>query len=76
MTIPDKQLRRIGHVVLESAVLSNSTHILLSPPVGTLNPTPPLADGDTINIIIGSDPSTHSVKVKQSIWYDFRILNR
>ncbi len=76
VTIPDKQIRRIGPVVMEAAALSNSTHILLAPPVGSLNPTPPLADGEQISITVGTDTTLHAVTVKKSIWYDFRILNR
>ena len=76
VTITDKQIREADTYVLKGSVLSNSTHMLLSPPYGTLNPTPPLKDGEVLNVHIGSDLTLRSLKVKKSIWSDFRILNR
>ena len=76
VTIRGKSLRSDGTMTLKTAVLTNSTHILLSPPVHSINPEPPLADDEVIDIYIGADKQMHQVTVDRSIWYDFRILNR
>jgi plastocyanin len=76
VSIEGKSLRGDGVKTLKVAVLSNSTHILLSPPVGSINPTPPLREGEELTVRIGSDKTTRRLLVGKSIWYDFRILNR
>jgi hypothetical protein len=76
VVFPAKQLRRSDSVTLKTAVLSNSTHMVLAPPVGTINPTPPLSDGEDVDILIGNDPTLRRVTIGHSIWYEFRILNR
>jgi plastocyanin len=76
VVFPSKQLRRDDPVTLKTAVLSNSTHLVLAPPFGTLNPTPPLADGEQVEVLIGSDPTLRKITIGHSIWYEFRIINR
>jgi plastocyanin len=76
VTIKGKSLRSDGTINLRIAVLTNSTHILLSPPVHSINPEPPLSNGEAIEIYIGTDKQVHQLSVDRSIWSDFRILNR
>jgi plastocyanin len=76
VSIQGKSLRADGTKTLKVAVLTNSTHILLSPPVGSINPTPPLAEDEQLSVLVGSDTALRQMTVGKSIWYDFRILNR
>jgi plastocyanin len=76
VTIPGMRLKRAGSHTLKTAVLSNSTHILMSPPVKSMNPTPPLHDGDEITVFVGDDKTPRKLTVGKSIWHEFRILNR
>jgi len=74
VTIPTKRLQRVPDVTLPGAALSNSTHVLLSPPPRTLRPVPQLATGEILDVEISG--SKHQIKVVKSIYFDTRILNK
>lgn len=76
ISIEGKSLKADGSRTLKVAVLSNSTHMLLAPPVGSLNPSLPLNEGEQLSVHIGSEKEIRQLIVGKSIWYDFRILNR
>ena len=76
ISIEGKSLKADGFRTLKVAVLSNSTHMLLAPPVGSLNPSLPLNDGEQISVHIGAEKQVRQLTVEKSLWYDFRILNR
>ena len=76
VTFPTKRLSSTPSVVMKMAVLSNSTHLLNAPPINTLNPQPPLTNGEEVDVLIGNDPTPRKLTVGRSIWEEFRIINR
>lgn len=76
VTFPTKRLARSPSVVMKTAVLNNSTHLLNAPPINTLNPQSPLANGEEVEVLIGNDPTLRKITIGRSIWEEFRIINR
>jgi len=76
VTFPTKSLSSAQSVVIKMAVLSNSTHLLNAPPIYTLNPQPPLTNGEEVEVLIGNDPTPRKITIGRSIWEEFRIINR
>jgi plastocyanin len=76
VTFPTKRLSAVPPVVMKTAVLNNSTHLLNAPPINTLNPQPPLANGEEVEVLIGNDPTPRKFTIGRSIWEEFRIINR
>jgi hypothetical protein len=76
VTFPSKRLASIPPRVMKMSVLSNGTHLLLTPPINTLNPQPPLTNGEEVEVLIGGDPTLRKITIGKSIWEDFRIINR
>lgn len=76
LVIPTKQLADGGQRNIRTAVLSNGTHILLSPPVGTLRPREPLKEGEEIEVQVAGSTGTEKLTVGKLIYFDVRILNK
>ena len=76
VTFPSKRLASVPSRVMKTAVLSNSTHLLLTPPINTLNPQAPLTNGEEVEVLIGNDPTLRNITIGKSIWEEFRIINR
>jgi plastocyanin len=76
VTIEGKNIKGDGTKTYKVAVLSNSTHILLSAPVGSINPSLPLGEDEVLSVHIGGEKQARQLIVGKSIWSDFRILNR
>jgi plastocyanin len=76
VTFPSKRLSGLSPRVMKMSVLNNSTHLLLTPPINTLNPQPPLTNGEEVEVLIGSDPTLRKITIGKSIWEEFRIINR
>jgi len=76
LAIPSKQLQASGNRTIRTAVLSNSTHVLLAPPVGTINPVEPLTAGEVLDVLLEGDSVPHQLTVGRTIFFDTRIINR
>lgn len=76
VTFLTKRIASVPSRVIKTAVLDNTTHLLLTPPINTLNPKPPLVDGEEVDVLIGNDPTPRKITIGKSIWEEFRILNR
>jgi hypothetical protein len=76
LVIPTKRLSDSGQRNVKTAVLSNGSHILLTPPVGTLNPREPLNEGEEIEVRVEGVPKTEKLTVGKLIYFDVRILNK
>jgi plastocyanin len=76
VTFITKRIASVPSRVMKTAVLDNTTHLLLTPPINTLNPKPPLVDGEEAEVLIGDDPAPRKITIEKSIWEEFRILNR
>lgn len=76
LIIPTKQLAESPSQVIRTAVLSNGTHILLSPPVGTLNPREPLKADEELDVRIEGLAETNKLIVGKLVYFDVRILNK
>ncbi len=76
LTVSNKQLAKSRPRVLRTAVLSNGTHVLLSPPVGTLRPVEPLAQDEELEVQIAGSPTIQKLTVGKLIYFDVRILNK
>jgi plastocyanin len=79
VSIPAKRLQKGKQRSVEAAVLNDNTHFLMAPPTGTLNPKPPIQNGEIITVLIEGDPSPSQpkqLKVGTTIFFDPRILNR
>jgi plastocyanin len=74
--IPTKQLSSSPSRVIRSAVISNGTHVLLSPPVGTLNPREPLTANEEIEVRFPTENTIQKLTVDKLIYFDVRILNK
>jgi plastocyanin len=76
VTFPTKSIARSPSRYMKTGVLSNGTHLLLAPPINTLNPEAPLLPGEEVDVLIGDDPTPRKLTIEKSIWEEFRILNR
>lgn len=76
LVMPTKRLASSGAKVFRSAVLSNSTHILLSPPTGVLNPKEPLQEGEELEVQIAGERTPRKLIIGKLIYFDVRILNK
>jgi len=76
LTLSNKQLAASRPRVLRTAVLSNGTHILLSPPVGTLRPLEPLAQDEELEVQLAGSQTIQKLTVGKLIYFDVRILNK
>lgn len=74
--LPTKQIASAGLRTFKTAVLNNSTHVIMSPPARTLNPTEPLEEDEEIEILVPGDASTHKIRIGKTIYFDVRILNK
>src|SRR5262249_29216683 len=63
VVIEGKNIKRAPSTTLKVAVLSNGTHILLSPPVHSLNPSVPLTEGEEITVYIGNEKHSQNLTV-------------
>jgi plastocyanin len=75
LIIPTKQLATSNSRTLRTAILSNGTHVVLSPPVGTLNPKEPLNENEEIEIQLAGERILHKIIVGRLIYFDVRIIN-
>jgi plastocyanin len=71
-----KSISRAPARYMKMGVLSNSTHLLLSPPINTINPEAPLMEKEEVDVLIGTDRMPRKIVIDSSIFEDFRILNR
>jgi plastocyanin len=76
LVIPTKQLAASAQRTIRTAVLSNGTHILLSPPVGVLNPREPMKEDEELEVQIAGIGGTNKLVVGKLIYFDVRILNK
>jgi hypothetical protein len=76
LIVVDKQLAPDGTYSLKAAALSNGTHILFGPPLGTLMPNQPTTEGEELTVQMAGDTATHRVKVEKNVYFDVRILNK
>jgi plastocyanin len=76
VVFPSKRIANAPSRIMKTAVLHNSTHMLLTPPINTLNPQPPLTNGEEVEVLIGNDATPRKITIGKSIWEEFRILNR
>jgi plastocyanin len=76
VTFTTKSISRAPARHMKMGVLSNSTHLLLSPPINTINPEPPLLKNEEVDVVIGSDMTLRKLVIEAEIFKDFRILNR
>jgi plastocyanin len=76
LVIPTKQLSSSSPRVMRTAVLSNGTHILLSPPVGTINPREPLKENEELEVQFAGETTLKKLTVGKLIYFDVRILNK
>jgi plastocyanin len=76
VVIPTKQLSASPSRMIRSAVLSNGTHVMLSPPVGTLNPREPLTENEEIEVRFPTENAIQKLMVEKLIYFDVRILNK
>jgi plastocyanin len=76
LVMPTKRLASSGAKVVRTAVLSNSTHLLLGPPTGTLNPQEPLKENEELEVLIAGDPTPRKLTIGKLIYFDVRILNK
>lgn len=76
VTFPTKRIARSPARYMKTGVLSNGTHLLLAPPINTLNPEAPLLPGEEVDVLIGADPTPRKLTIEKSLWEEFRIINR
>lgn len=76
VTIPSKRLSRGDAHSTKTAVLNNNTHLLLSPPAGTLNPVEPLTEGEEIEVQFEGEQTLRKLTIDRLIYFDVRILNK
>jgi hypothetical protein len=76
LVIPAKQLSTSSPRVMRTAVLSNGTHILLSPPVGTINPREPLKENEELEVQFAGETTLKKLTIGKLIYFDVRILNK
>jgi plastocyanin len=76
LVVPTKQLAESPQRVMRTAVLSNGTHLLLSPPAGVLNPREPLKVDEELDVQIVGAAGTNKLVVGKLVYFDVRILNK
>lgn len=76
LTVPAKQLGRSQSTSMKTAAFNHSSHLVLSPPPGTLNAKAPLNPGEELEILLPGDPMPRKLTIASSIFFDVRILNK